>query len=210
MARTMLAGNKMFQFKPKTMIEMDVISGYNPRFLREVLPHEVQHAVSPRRGANHLRWLEEGTATMLGEKRVFRRHSDAVIGIDSDRFSENIRGPQTVDLGWNQWAAPKFESKAKRDAAAAEYEKHYVAGPETVEALVRLAGGTFNTRAGIAKVRHLLQDQPVARVPGVLADAIIEQHNLDPSRREALREAIRDAGSTPDAAAVIREKFGIE
>lgn len=73
--------------------------------------------------------------------------------------------------------------------------RNYPTHVEGLQRLLMLAGLDPADADDAAAASQLLQGSRIDRVPGRIADAIIEHRKVDPDQREQLRTAIRDAGT---------------
>lgn len=182
-----------------------------PEFLASMPSHEVQHSVSgpsPAAYTGAAKWIEEGAAEVFSTTPVFRSKLAAGSGVTAKSWWAALSRQPVVDLGWGTWTPPRMPP-AKQQVHATTVARNYEAAPDVLRDLVRLAGADFRSTAGQEKAFQLLQAKSMRYTPGVLADAIIEQHGLDPKVRERLRERIRHAVDIEGGARTIAEEFGI-
>lgn len=174
-------------------------------------PHEVQHSVSkPTRTAyvGDARWIEEGTANVFSRTPVIFQANVRASGLNPKSYAGHLAHAPAVDLGWGTWTRP-VQAPGDADKSRQEQERNYGRSQQVLHDLVRLAGADFRSRSGRALAFELLQAKSMRYTPGVLADAIIALHHLEPSVRERLRTRIKTAVDLPNGAADIAREFGI-
>ncbi|MBC7461753.1 MAG: hypothetical protein H7287_10365 [Thermoleophilia bacterium] len=174
-------------------------------------PHEVQHSVSrPTRTAyvGDARWIEEGTANVFSRTPVILAANTRASGLNPKSYAGHLAHAPAVDLEWGTWKRP-VQQPGDADKSGKEQARNYSRSQQVLHDLVRLAGADFRSRTGRELAFQLLQAKSMRYTPGVLADAIIALHHLDPSVRERLRTRIQTAVDLPHGAADIAREFGI-
>jgi hypothetical protein len=148
-----------------------------------LLGHELQHGVTGFSAHDphevlkldeRLGWLEEGTATLLGNWPGTAASRATAMGIPSDG---------------GDWVAPA--------------DHPYNPWAEGARKLVRLAGVDVTSADGMRGAADLLQRQRLSRVPGVLARRIIEHNGIAPARYDELRGMIAESGGKRSAVSTI-------
>ena len=209
-SRAMLTGAGAYAPDPtleKNMREAKSWSDY----ISYVPSHEVQHSVSsPSPTAYHgtARWMEEGTANVLSQTPVFQAREARSAHVSAARYAGLLAHPAKIELGWKPWTRPTLPP-AEDAKTHEEQDRNYGDSQVTLRDLVRLAGGDFRSKAGQERATELLQAKSMRYTPGVLADAIIQQHGLDPSVRERLRTRIAGAVDIEGGVAALAKEFGI-
>ncbi len=176
-------------------------------YINEVGVHELQHSVSPRPQVRteHLRWMEEGTASLLSELPQIKADTTRRTGINAHSYAGHVGAPDSVDLEWGPWKRPTFDNKREASDTQKSNQTRYQDGPKTLVKLLKLAGADVSTKAGIERARHILQDQSVLYTPGRIADEIIEHNGLKSSARERLHDLVVAANSSREAMQRVRE-----
>jgi hypothetical protein len=214
-------------FTPDTARAMLVNAGaYKPDPIREVglldakrwatymngnTVHEVQHSVTPPSPSAYrgdARWMEEGTANVLSRTPVIAAHNARQSGINTQAYEKQLSAPQVFDPEWDMYVRPKLSEK-DRDKSQKDNARNYGDSQVVLRDLVRLAGGDFRSTAGRQRAYDLLQGKSMRFTAGVLAKAIIEHHELDPSVYERLRTRIAGAVDLKGGAAAIAREFEI-
>ena len=181
-------------------------------YLTRVHPHEIQHSVSdPTRTAyvGDARWMEEGTADVMAYTPVFHSKNRRDAQLTPQKYASKLSHKPYIDIDWDPYKRPTLPAaeKAKNDKDA---QRNYGGGQKTLTDLVKLAGANFNTPAGRAEVFELLQRKSMRYTAGVLAKAIIAEHDLDPKVYDKLRERISGAVDVEGGARTIAREFGID
>lgn len=174
--------------------------------------HEVQHSVSspsPTAYQGAARWTEEGTANVFSRIETYRSKHAREAGLSPQRYAAMLAHEPAFETGWGDWKRPTLP-KQEQDGKAKEQQRNYNASMVALIDLVHLAGAEFRSNAGKERAFQLLQARSMRFTPGVLADAIIERHHLDPTVRERLRHRIASAVDNPGGVAAIAKEFGIE
>lgn len=144
------------------------------------LVHELHHAITPARdgvlsdanGVRPINWLEEATADVLTWQPTVLRDVSKKMGLPAPQFKN--------------WTSVWSDQHAG-----------YPANRAALVDVLKLAGVSLRSRAGIADASQLLQGGSLDRVPGKLADRIVQHNSLDPAHREKIRQQIRDLGAVP-------------
>jgi hypothetical protein len=175
-------------------------------------PHEVQHSVSgpsPTAYRGTAKWMEEGTANVFSRTPTFHTKNAKASNLRPEVYASRLAHEPAIDLGWKPWKRPVLpaDEKQKNDKEAA---RNYGDSQVVLRDLVRLAGADFRSNAGKELAFELLQRKSMRYTAGVLAKAIIEQHDLDPSVYERLRTRIKEAVDIKGGAATIAREFGID
>jgi hypothetical protein len=174
-------------------------------------PHEVQHSVSgpsPTAYTGLAKWMEEGTANVFSRTPTFLGANAKASNLDPHHYAGMLAHAPAFDTGWARWKRPELP-KDKQSDYDKEVTRNYGRSQQVLRVLVHLAGGDFRSRAGKALAFELLQHKSMRFTPGVLADAIIERHGLDPKVRERLRERIKGAVDIDGGVAAMAREFGI-
>jgi hypothetical protein len=174
-------------------------------------PHEVQHSVSdpsPTAYQGTAKWMEEGTANVFSRTPTFHSANAKASKLTPAHYAGMLAHEPSFDTGWDAWKRPKLSPEKEK-----EYEKetsrNYGDSQVVLRDLVHLAGGDFRSNAGKALAFELLQRKSMRFTPGVLAKAIIEQHDLDPKVYDRLRERIKGAVDIKGGVAALAKEFGI-
>lgn len=173
--------------------------------------HEVQHSVSrpsPTAYQGAARWIEEGTANVFSRTPVLHARARRDSGVNRHSYAAHLAHEPAIDLGWKPWKRPQLPP-AEQERAKKEQARNYGDSHAVLLDLARLAGADFRSNAGIDRARDLLQRKSMRYTPGVLAKAIIERHDLDPSVYERLRTRIAGAVDVPGGVSTIAREFGI-
>lgn len=139
-----------------------------------VVRHELEHTVSaggttPRR----LVWMEEGTADVIALWPGAAATTARELGLPyPKRALDKPWSRFTLHSGYARWAA-------------------------TLRILVELGGVRPGLARDLDEVEDLLQDEPVARVPGVLAKAIADEQGLAPKDAAWIERRIRALDGSP-------------
>lgn len=174
-------------------------------------PHEVQHSVSdpsPTAYQGPAKWIEEGTANVFSRTPVFHTRNQQRAGLDPNVYAGRLAHEPVFDPGWKPWKRPAIE-KSKQQQNEKDTARNYGASQVVLRDLARLAGADFRSKAGQERAFELLQEKSMRYTPGVLAKAIIERHNLEPSVYERLRTRIQTAVDVKGGVEAIAEEFGI-
>ncbi|MCW2926931.1 MAG: hypothetical protein JWM86_899 [Thermoleophilia bacterium] len=174
-------------------------------------PHEVQHSVSdpsPTAYSGAARWMEEGTANVFTRTPTFQKANAKAANLRPEVYAGHLAHDATFDTGWKPYKRPTLSKDAQKDYDK-ETSRNYGDSQVVLRDLVRLAGGDFRSNAGKALAFELLQRKSMRFTPGVLADAIIAKHDLNPSVRERLRDRIKHAVDLKGGASAIAREFGI-
>lgn len=175
-------------------------------------PHEVQHSVSdpsPTAYVGTARWMEEGTANVFTRTPTFHSKNAKASGLNAARYAAMLSHEPSFDPGWKPFKRPEM-SKEKQKDYDKETSRNYGDSQVVLRDLARLAGADFRSNAGKALAFELLQRKSMRFTAGVLAKAIIEQHELDPKAYDRLRERIKVAVDIKGGAATIAKEFGID
>jgi hypothetical protein len=175
-------------------------------------PHEVQHSVSgpsPTAYTGLAKWMEEGTANVFSRTPTYQRANATAANLLVHHYAGMLAHDAAFSTGWSAWKRPQLP-KDKQSDYDKEVTRNYGRSQQVLRDLVHLAGGDFRSTAGKALAFELLQHKSMRYTPGVLADAIIAQHGLDPKVRERLRERIKGAVDIDGGVAALAREFGIE
>lgn len=157
----------------------DTASLYNNFGITHLLRHEAQHAVTPANDKTYPRykWLEEATAETLG------------------------RWPGAITATAKAMGIPTKAHPIQESLSSSEGGAQYNTWSASLRSLLRLGG--IDTRRGdsLPAAYELLQKPALSRVPGKLADAIVEHNNLPPGMRETVREFIVQTQGDPKSIA---------
>lgn len=180
-------------------------------WITTVVPHELQHSVTPpgRQYSRKRAWIEEGTAVLLAEGNVALERNQRAMGTSRHAYAGHLAHPPTFATGWGPLPPPVKLTKTEQAATAVRNQRNYHLSLDTLRELVMLAGGSFDSPAGLERTRDLLQEKNLAFVPGRLTDAIIERHALLPSVREHLRRRILTAVDDPGGVAALARDFNL-
>jgi hypothetical protein len=174
-------------------------------------PHEVQHSVSgpsPTAYTGDARWMEEGTANVFSRTPTYLARNAKASNLNPAHYAAMLAHEPSFDTGWTPWKRPELD-KDKQSDHDKEVSRNYGRSQEVLRDLVRLAGGDFRSNAGKARAFELLQRRSMRFTPGVLAKAIIEQHDLDPKVYERLRGRIKVAVDIEGGVNALAKEFGI-
>lgn len=218
-------GEGWITFLPHTARAMLVASGaYDPhgsregyllragdrvRFLAGNGAHEVQHSVTDRTPSATFTWMEEGIANVFSRTPVIQTKLARAAGLSPHSYAAMLGHTPSFETGWGSYARPAGVPGSEGAAREQERERTYDRSQVVLRDLVKLAGGDFRSTAGRAAAYELLQGKTLRYVPGRIADAIIEQHGLDPRVRERLRARVMHAVDLPRGATDIAREFGI-
>lgn len=149
--------------------ETDMKNGYA---LTHLLRHEAQHALTPATPKTYPRytWIEEGTAEALG------------------------RWPGAVTNTARHMGIPTKPHAISKAIGSSDGGKQYNEWTGSMQSLLRLSGIDTRSNSGLSAAQALLQKPALSRVPGKLADAIIEHNKLEPELREPIRKFIVSSG----------------
>lgn len=172
--------------------------------------HEVQHSITSRKGRYETeRWFEEGIANIFSKTPIFARREAERTGINPHTYSAQLSHKPDLDLGWGPWARPKMNVDQRKETDKVQKQRYADSQP-ILRGLLRMAGAPLNTNAGVDKARQLLQSTELNRVPGNLANAIIERNGLDHDVvYEKLRQRIIHAVEDPKSLEKIAKEFGV-
>jgi hypothetical protein len=199
----------------------DPHGGYEPGLLRAKswttylsgnASHEVQHSVSgpsPTAYKGDARWMEEGTANVFSRTPTFHSKQAKAANLRPEVYASRLAHEPSFDPGWKHWKRPTLPpaDQKKNDEAAS---RNYGDSQVVLRDLVHLAGGDFRSNEGKLVARELLQRKSMRFTAGVLANAIIERHQLDPSVYERLRTRIGSAVDVKGGVDAIAREFGID
>jgi hypothetical protein len=174
-------------------------------------PHEVQHSVSdpsPTAYRGPARWMEEGTANVFSRTPVFQHANAKAASLTEQHYAGMLAHAPAVQIGWEAWKRPALPKDDQSDYDK-EVARNYGRSQQVLRDLVHLAGGDFRSNAGTARAFELLQHKSMRYTPGVLADAIIAEHGLEPKVRERLRERIKNAVDIEGGVSALAREFGI-
>jgi hypothetical protein len=196
-------------YAPDRKIEPQLLeAGARTTYLSGDAPHEVQHSITPRTGSASAAWLEEGIANVFSRTPVFHRANARRAGLTPERYASQLSHAPWFQTGWTTYRRPELTPTQRREKEQAA-RRNYGDSQVVLRDLVHLAGGDFRSTDGRATTVELLQSKQIRYVPGMLADAIIERHDLDPAVRERLRLRIAEAVDIKGGAATIAREFGI-
>lgn len=174
-------------------------------------PHEVQHSVSdptPTAYVGDARWMEEGTANVFSRTPVFHARNRRAANLRPEVYASRLAHEPSFDPGWKPFKRPVL-SKKDQEKYDKETSRNYGDSQVVLRDLARLAGADFRSTAGQERAFDLLQGKSMRYTAGVLAKAIIEQHDLDPGVYRRLRERIANAVDIKGGVAAIAREFGI-
>jgi hypothetical protein len=180
-------------------------------YLSGNVPHEVQHSVSdpsPTAYQGLAKWMEEGTANVFSRTPTYQRANARAADLEPHHYAGMLAHDASFETGWSAWKRPALP-KDKQSDYDKEVSRNYGKSQEVLRDLVHLAGGDFRSTAGKQLAFELLQRKSMRFTPGVLADAIIERHGLDPKVRERLRTRIKGAVDIQGGVAALAREFGI-
>lgn len=205
------------------------------KYLQEPLPPELQREqkANPFAGLKPLNWLEEGTADVLSSwagvlpaagARLGVPHLPELPPIEFPTDSAIIDALQSASGRGGRFTPEErvlvdkhideiYGTPAKSDGDRMQMivmpltgMRNYPAHVNALHEVLRMGGMDPARPEHLERVSKLLQGARLTHVPGNLADAIIQQHDLSPTVREDLRVAIRDVGAhlngAPDDAKV--------
>lgn len=174
-------------------------------------PHEVQHSVtdpSPTAYHGDARWMEEGTANVFTRTPTFHARNAKASNLRPEVYASRLAHEPSFDPGWGAWKRPTLPP-AKQKETDEEQARNYGDSQVVLRDLARLAGADFRSTDGKRLAFDLLQGRSMRYTAGVLANAIIDRHRLDPSIYERLRQRINSAVDNPGGVKAIAAEFGI-
>ncbi len=175
-------------------------------------PHEVQHSVSdpsPKAYRGDAKWMEEGTANVFSRTPVFQSRNRRAANLRPEVYASRLAHEPSFDPGWKPFKRPELPPQKAKDYDK-ETSRNYGDSQVVLRDLARLAGADFRSTAGQRRAFDLLQGKSMRFTAGVLANAIIEQHELDPKVYDRLRARIANAVDVKGGAAAIAREFGID
>jgi hypothetical protein len=175
-------------------------------------PHEVQHSVSgpsPTAYKGDARWMEEGTANVFSRTPTYLVKNAKASNLNPAHYAAMLAHEPSFETGWTYWKRPELD-KSKQSDHDKEVQRNYGRSQQVLRDLVHHAGGDLRYNAGKALAFELLQRKSMRFTPGVLAKAIIDEHDLDPKVYERLRGRIKVAVDIDGGVAALAKEFGIQ
>lgn len=209
-ARAMLVNAGAYQ--PDRTKEADLLQAKRwTNYLAGNASHEVQHSVSgpsPTAYKGDARWMEEGTANVFSRTPTFHSKQAKSANLRPEVYASRLSHEPSFDPGWKPWKRPTLPPAEQQETDKAA-DRNYGDSQVVLRDLVRLAGGDFRSNDGKLIARELLQRKSMRYTAGVLAKAIIERHELDPSVYERLRTRINGAVDIKGGVDALAREFGI-
>ena len=174
-------------------------------------PHEVQHSVSdpsPTAYQGTAKWMEEGTANVFTRTPTFQSKNAKASNLNAAHYAAMLSHEPSFETGWTTWKRPELSPEKEKEYQK-ETARNYGDSQVVLRDLARLAGADFRSNAGKELAFELLQRKSMRFTAGVLAKAIIEQHDLDPKVYDRLRERIKGAVDIKGGVNALAKEFGI-